>query len=99
MRVVRRQRRQLQNSRKLTGEQPRQEDDFPVGELKRIVMGMRIVIIYPTKLSYLSRCRLAWVKEVESGLIFDLLLEGEFRAGKQTNRNPRLSRGSETSGN
>jgi hypothetical protein len=82
LRVLRSQRRQLQNSRNLTRPQSRQENDLPVGELERIMMGMRLISVDLAKLSDLSGCFLSLVKKVESRLIFHALLEGEFGAWK-----------------
>jgi hypothetical protein len=89
----------LQNGGNLTREQARKQDDLSVGKLKRIVMGVELIAVNLPKLSYVSFCFAAWMKEVKSGLVFHRFLEGEFGARKQTNRNFWLSNSRETSGN
>jgi hypothetical protein len=97
--VLRRGHRQLQNGGNLTREQARKQNDLSVGELKRIVMGVKLIVVKLPKLSYLSFRFAGWVKEVKSGLVFHRFLEGEFGARKQTNRNIGLSNSRKTSGN
>jgi len=82
----------------LTGPHPGQEYDFAAGKLKRVVMCVTLIGVQPSKLSHPFHDLLALVKEVESGLILHVFLEREFRARKQTNRNPWLSDSSETTG-
>jgi hypothetical protein len=89
----------LQNSRHLTRDQARKQNDLAVGELKRVVMGVTFIAVDLPKPSYLCFCLAAWMKEVESGLVFHRFLEGEFGARKQANRNFWLANSSETSGN
>jgi len=89
----------LQNGRNLAREQASKQNDLAVGKLKRVVMGVKLMAVDLPKLSYLSFCLAAWMKEVKSGLVFHRFVEGEFSARKQTNRNFWLSNSSETSGN
>jgi hypothetical protein len=96
--VLRGRRRQLQDGRNLTRAQPGQEYYLPAGKLKGIVMCERLLEVHPPKLGHFFRDLLAWVKEVQWGLILDVFLEREFRARKQTNRNRWLSNCSEPAG-
>src|SRR5262245_16925332 len=98
MPVLRRDRRQLQDGRNLTGAQPGQEYDLAPGELKRIVMCVTLITVHLPKLSNFSDDLLALMKEVELGFVLHVFLEREFRPWKQANCNPWLSNSREPTG-
>ena len=75
--------RHLQHGRALTFAQLRQEDDLPIGKLKRIMMGVGLVHVDLPKLSH-AVAELTICAEYPGGLALHFLLEGELCTGKQT---------------
>jgi hypothetical protein len=61
-------------------------------------MCVTLIGVHPPKLCHLRPDLLALAKEVEWRFTLHVFLEREFRARKQTNRNPWLSDSSETTG-
>ena len=87
----------MQHGGGLTGDKPRDHHDVAAREFERVMMDVRIVHIeLPEPGNLVLHARLP--EQTESTVIFDLLLEGEFGAGKQTDGDVGFPDGSEAAG-
>ena len=74
--------RQLQHGRVLSFAQMRQQHDFPVRKLKRIMMNVRLVLVDLSEHSHPMPELTPWA-EHEATLALHLFLESKLCAGKQ----------------
>ena len=86
---------QLQHGRVLTFAQMSQQHDLAIGELQRIMMDLRLVLVDLPESSHLVSNLAQWLPKTD-GLILHVLLEGEFGAGKQAYGHMPLSDSGET---